>query len=394
MCEDTIMQHNFNSLTIRDKELIPIVQGGMGIGVSASSLASAVARENGMGTIASVDLRHLHEDLLAQSKENPSEEKYTKLNLIALDREIQAAKKQSKGNGMIAVNVMKAVKDHAVLVRQACESGADAIVMGAGLPLDLPDLVGEFRKSVALLPILSESRGIGLVLKRWIRKGILPDAIVIEHPAHAAGHLGASSVKNVNDTKFDFKRVIDETMEIFKQLDLEREKIPLILAGGMANFQKVSKALREWGANAVQIGTAFAVTQEGDAHINFKNTLVGAEREHIVEFMSVAGLPARGIKTKFLSSYIKREERLQANAKADPRRCTQGINCLTSCGLRDGLEKAGQFCIDLKLAEAFRGEVDKGLFFRGKDPLPFGTAIKSVRETVEYLLTGQLANAK
>ena len=165
------MQHNFNSLTIRDKELIPIVQGGMGIGVSASSLASAVARENGMGTIASVDLRHLHEDLLAQSKENPSEEKYTKLNLIALDREIQAAKKQSKGNGMIAVNVMKAVKDHAALVRQACESGADAIVMGAGLPLDLPDLVGEFRKSVALLPILSESRGIGLVLKRWIRKG-------------------------------------------------------------------------------------------------------------------------------------------------------------------------------------------------------------------------------
>ena len=122
--------------------------------------------------------------------------------------------------------------------------------------------------------------------------------------------------------------------------------------------------------------------------------MAGAEREHIVEFMSVAGLPARGIKTKFLSSYIKREERLQANAKADPRRCTQGINCLTSCGLRDGLEKAGQFCIDLKLSEAFRGEVDKGLFFRGKDPLPFGTAIKSVRETVEYLLTGQLANAK
>ncbi len=383
------MQHTFKPLIIREKELLPVVQGGMGIGISASSLSSAVARENGIGTIASVDLRHLHEDLLSESKINPSEGKYTRLNLIALDREIQKAKANSAGRGMIAVNVMKAVKDHAKLVRQACESGAEAIVMGAGLPLDLPDLVGDFRKNVALLPILSESRGIGLVLKRWIRKGILPDAIIIEHPAHAAGHLGAANVDEVNNEKFDFKRVIEETMEIFKQLSIESEKIPLILAGGMANFQKVSTALREWGANAVQIGTAFAVTQEGDAHINFKNTLLGTEIEQVVEFMSVAGLPARGVRTRFLNSYLNREEKLQANAKADPRRCVQGINCLTSCGLRDGLAKAGQFCIDLKLAEAFRGEVDKGLFFRGKDPLPFGRAIKSVHDTIEYLLTGK-----
>ena len=383
------MQHTFKPLIIREKELLPVVQGGMGIGISASSLSSAVARENGIGTIASVDLRHLHEDLLSESKINPSEGKYTRLNLIALDREIQKAKTNSAGRGMIAVNVMKAVKDHAKLVRQACESGAEAIVMGAGLPLDLPDLVGDFRKNVALLPILSESRGIGLVLKRWMRKGILPDAIIIEHPAHAAGHLGAANVVEVNNEKFDFKRVIEETMEIFKQLSIESEKIPLILAGGMANFQKVSTALREWGANAVQIGTAFAVTQEGDAHINFKNTLLGTEIEQVVEFMSVAGLPARGVRTRFLNSYLNREEKLQANAKADPRRCVQGINCLTSCGLRDGLAKAGQFCIDLKLAEAFRGEVDKGLFFRGKDPLPFGRAIKSVHDTIEYLLTGK-----
>lgn len=381
-------QHAFNPLTIRGKELIPIVQGGMGVGISASGLSSAVARENGIGTIASVDLRHLHEDLLAESKVNPSEEKYTRLNLIALDREIQKAKTQSEGRGMIVVNVMKAVKDHPALVRQACESGADAIVMGAGLPLDLPEMTGGNR-NVALFPILSESRGINIILKRWMKKGVLPDAVVIEHPAHAAGHLGAMTVDGVNDAKFEFKRVIEETFEVFKNLGLESEKIPLILAGGMANFQKISTALKEWGASAVQIGTAFAVTHEGDAHINFKNTLAGAEREHIVEFMSVAGLPARGVKTKFLSSYIKREEKLQANAKADPRRCTQGINCLSVCGLRDGLDKIGQFCIDLKLAEAFRGEVDKGLFFRGKDPLPFGTAIRSVRETVEYLLTGQ-----
>ena len=292
------MKHEFNPLIIRGKELIPIVQGGMGIGVSASGLSSAVARENGLGTIASVDLRHLHEDLLAESKINPTEEKYCKLNHIALDREIQAAKAKTEGRGMIAVNVMKAVKDHAALVRQACESGADAIVMGAGLPLDLPEMMGDYKKDIALLPILSESRGIGIVLKRWMKKGVLPDAIVIEHPAHAAGHLGAMTVDGVNDAKFDFPRVISET--------------------------------------------AFAVTQEGDAHINFKNTLAGAEREQIVEFMSVAGLPARGVNTRFLSSYTKRLDKLQANAKADPKRCTQGINCLTTCGLRDGLSKIGR----------------------------------------------------
>lgn len=382
------MQHSFNPLIIRGKSLIPIVQGGMGVGVSASKLSSAVARENGLGTIASVDLRHLHDDLLAESKINPSEEKYAKLNHIALDREIQKAKADAQGKGMIAVNVMKAVKDHQRLVRQACESGADAIVMGAGLPLDLPEMTEGYHKNVALLPILSESRGINIVLKRWMKKGILPDAIVIEHPAHAAGHLGAMTVDGVNDKKFEFKRVVEETFEVFKKLGLESEKIPLVLAGGMANFEKITTALKSWGASAVQIGTAFAVTEEGDAHLNFKQTLAGAPVEQVVEFMSVAGLPARGVRTKFLDSYIKREAKLQANAKADPRRCTQGINCLSVCGLRDGLEKVGQFCIDIQLAAAWRGEVDKGLFFRGKDPLPFGNAIKSVRETIQYLLQG------
>lgn len=387
------MQNNFDPLHIRGKSLIPVVQGGMGVGVSASKLSSAVARENGVGTIASVDLRHLHDDLLAESKINPSEKKYTRLNCTALDREIQKAKADANGKGMIAVNVMKAVKDHAAYVRQACESGADAIVMGAGLPLDLPEMTEGYHKDVALFPILSESRGIGIVLKRWMKKGVLPDAIVIEHPAHAAGHLGAASVAGVNDAKFEFKRVIEETFEVFKNLGLESEKIPLILAGGMANFEKVKTALKNWGASAVQIGTAFAVTEEGDAHINFKKTLAGAETEHVVEFMSVAGLPARGVRTKFLDSYIKRESKLQANAKADPRRCTQGLNCLTSCGLRDGLAKAGQFCIDIQLSAAFRGEVDKGLFFRGKDPLPFGNAIRTVQETIQYLLNGALPAA-
>ncbi|WP_051532384.1 NAD(P)H-dependent flavin oxidoreductase [Brackiella oedipodis] len=382
------MENPYDYLTIRGRSLLPIVQGGMGVGISAHKLASAVARENAMGTIASIDLRHLHPDLLAESKANPVEENYDRLNHIALDREIKQALADSQGKGMIAVNVMKAVKDYAMLVKQSCESGAQAIVMGAGLPMELPDLTKDF-PNVALLPILSESRGINLVLKRWMKKNRLPDAIIIEHPNHAGGHLGAPNMNELSSDRFSFKRVLEESFEVFKKLGLESEKIPLILAGGMANYKKIHTALKTWGANAVQIGTAFAVTQEGDAHENFKKTLRDAEEKDIVEFMSVAGLPARAVLTPYLQKYLKNEAKLQGVAKADPRRCVQSLNCLSVCGLRDGISKIGQFCIDQRLTDALNGDVRKGLFFRGKDPLPFGNQAKTVKDTIRYLLTGQ-----
>ncbi|KZE33447.1 NAD(P)H-dependent flavin oxidoreductase [Crenobacter luteus] len=383
------MQHAFPPLKLAGRSLLPIVQGGMGVGISAKRLAGAVAAAGGVGTIASVDLRHLHEDLVAQSKPLKDQASLDALNLIALDREVRAARAAADGRGLVAVNVMKAVDAHAAYVRQACESGADAIVMGAGLPLDLPEMAAD-HPQVALIPILSESRGIGIVLKRWMKKGRLPDAIVIEHPKHAGGHLGAAKIADLSDAKFDFRRVLEETFELFKSLGLEREAVPLIVAGGVNSHEKVRTYLADYGASAVQVGTAFAVTREGDAHDNFKEVLANARPEDIGEFMSVAGLPARGVLTPFLKSYLKREDKLQANAKADPARCTQGLNCLTVCGLRDGLNKVGQFCIDLKLAAAFRGEVSKGLFFRGAEPLPFGNAIRSARELIDYLLTGRM----
>lgn len=381
------MKSHHKPLNIGEHSLIPIVQGGMGIGVSAHQLASAVARENGMGTIASVDLRHLHPDLLAESLIEPSEEKYNHLNHQALDREVKQALHDSSGRGMIAVNVMKAVKDYAGLIRQACESGAQAIVMGAGLPLELPDLAVDFPK-VKLLPILSESRGVGIVLKRWMKKNRLPDAIVIEHPAYAAGHLGASGVADLHHERFDFERVLPDVFELYKNLGLESEKIPVIVAGGMANQEKIKQALTQWGASGVQIGSAFAVTQEGDAHANFKKILLEGTPDDMVEFMSVAGLPARGVNSQFLTYYLKREEALQSNAKADNRRCVQKLNCLSVCGLRDGIPSMGQFCIDQRLSAAWRGEMKKGLFFKGNTPLPFGSCMKTVRETIDYLMQG------
>jgi nitronate monooxygenase len=286
---------------------------------------------------------------------------------------------------------MKAVDQHPALVRQACESGADAIVMGAGLPLDLPEMVEGF-PDVALVPILSDARGVSVVLKKWIRKERLPDAIVIEHPAHAGGHLGATRIEDLRDVRFDFDRVLEAVQALLRELGIERERIPLVAAGGVNSHERVRELLGA-GWSGVQLGTAFAVTEEGDAHPNFKRVLAGARAEDIVEFVSVAGLPARAVRTPWLERYLKREAQLKEKAVGHARKCAAGLQCLTTCGLRDGLAKFGQFCIDSQLAAAVKGEVSRGLFFRGAASVPFGAAIRPVRELIEYLMSGRMPAA-
>jgi nitronate monooxygenase len=374
---------------LKGKELLPIVQGGMGVGISAHHLAGAVAKENAVGTIASIDLRRHHPDLMEQSMHPKSRDAMDRANLTALDREIKSAKEIAQGNGMIAVNVMKAVTEHPQLVRQACESGADAIVMGAGLPFDLPEMTEGF-PHVALVPILSDVRGINIVLKKWMRKQKLPDAIVIEHPRYAGGHLGAPRPDDITDPRFDFPGVLEGVFNLFREFGIERERIPLIPAGGVNTFEK-TRALLTLGASAVQIGTPFAVTEEGDAHPNFKKVLAEARPEDIVTFMSAAGLPARAVLTPWLKNYLKREIKLMSYADPIRAKCAAVLDCLSDCGLRDGVSKMGQFCIDSQLAAAMRGDINKGLFFRGSESLPFGPAIRPVRELLEYLVTGRKA---
>lgn len=372
--------------SLRGRRLLPIVQGGMGVGISAHRLAGAVARAGCMGTIASIDLRHHHADLVEAGKRCRDKHELNRLNLVALDREIRAALEIAGGRGLVAVNVMKAVAAHADYVRQACASGAQAIVMGAGLPLDLPELA-EGYPDVALIPILSDARGVAIVLKKWMRKGRLPDAIVIEHPRYAGGHLGAPNPADLANGKFDFAQVLPGIFRLFDELGIARERVPLIVGGGIDSHEKLLAAL-ELGAAAVQIGTPFAVTVEGDAHPNFKRVLAEAGPEDIVTFMSVAGLPARAVKTPWLANYLRREAKLQGCAKADPGRCASGLHCLTQCGLRDGIARAGQFCIDQQLVAALKGDVAKGLFFRGAASLPFGKEIRPVQALVDYFLTG------
>jgi nitronate monooxygenase len=360
----------------------------MGVGISAHRLAGTVAKHGAVGTVASVDLRRLHPDIMQRLRKCKDPAAHSAANVEALDREVRAARDIAGPDAFIAVNVMRALSNYAELVVQACKSGANAIVCGAGLPFDLPDLTERF-PNVALIPILSEERGVRAVLKRWGRKGRVPDAVVIEHPRYAGGHLGATRLGDVSDSRFDFARVFDGVRKVFQELGIAFERIPLIPAGGINSFQKIAD-LFELGASGVQIGTPFAVTEECDAHPNFKKVLAEAQPQDIVTFMSSAGLPARAVLTPWLKRYLVKEERLRSKACPDPdcANCPSNVQCLTFCGFKDGNPAAGQFCIETQLAAAQRGSIEKGLFFRGSESLPFGTQIRSVRDLLDRLLTG------
>lgn len=377
-------------LRLAGRTLLPIVQGGMGIGVSAHRLAGSVAAQGGVGTLSSVDLRRHHPDLMERTRSlgvgAAAKACINAANLEALEREVKAAQGIAGGFGLLAMNVMRAVSDYAAYVKRSLEAGIDTIVVGAGLPLDLPDLASDHPR-VALVPILSDSRGVQLVVRKWERKKRMPDAIVLEHPGLAGGHLGAARVEDLNDPRFDFERCIPETIAVLRAAGIEGST-PVIAAGGIRSLADIRR-MQSLGAAAVQLGTPFAVTLEGDAHPEFKRVLAEAREEDKIEFTSVAGLPARAVATPWLLAYLKAEPRLQAVAHVKPR-CTKVFDCLAQCGLRDGKVGWGQFCIDQQLAAALRGDVKRGLFFTGRGALPFGTQIRSVHDLLVKLLGGDV----
>ena len=395
---DKLQTSGLQAMQLGGRRLLPIVQGGMGIGVSAHRLAGSVAAMGGVGTLSAVDLRRHHPDLMERTQglasrvgqDEATRQAIDAANLEAVEREIRAAREQSQGRGLLAINVMRAVSDYAGYVKRSLEAGIDAVVVGAGLPLDLPDLAQDHPKAL-LVPILSDSRGVQLIVKKWERKKRLPDAIVIEHPRLAGGHLGAAKIADLNDPRFEFERVIPESLAFLRAAGIEKE-IPLIAAGGIRSYEDIQRVQR-LGAAGVQMGAPFAVTQEGDAHPEFKRILAEARDEDMVEFTSVAGLPARAVATPWLKAYLKIEAKLQAVAHVK-NRCTKAFDCLAQCGLRDGLTGWGQFCIDNQLAAAMRGDVKKGLFFRGVGALPFGDQIRSVRELMDRMLTHEAQLAK
>jgi len=388
--EPLLERSGLRSLVLKGQRLLPIVQGGMGVGVSAHRLAGHVAAEGGVGTISSVDLRRHHPDLMERTRafgtRPEAKAAIDAANLEALEREIHAARRLAGGRGAIAVNVMRAVSEYAAHVKRSLEAGIDAIVVGAGLPLDLPDLAAD-HPNTALVPILSDARGVQLVVRKWERRGRMPDAIVLEHPKLAGGHLGAARIADIDDPRFDFERAVPETLAVLRAAGIEATT-PVIAAGGIRTLEDIRR-VQSLGASAAQLGTPFAVTTEGDAHPEFKRVLAEARDEDMVEFISVAGLPARAVATPWLKAYLKAEAKLQAVAHVKSR-CTKVFDCLAQCGLRDGKAGWGQFCIDQQLAASLHGDLKTGLFFRGRGALPFGAQIRSVRELIVNLLGGDL----
>jgi nitronate monooxygenase len=379
-----MISHSFPSLTIRGYNLLPIIQGGMGVGVSAHRLAGTVASYGAVGTIASVDLRQLHPDLLEADKRSREVEDYTASNLIAIDREIRAAREIAGPDGFLAVNVMRALRDYDQQVQQACASGANAIIMGAGLPLELPALTADY-PDVALIPIVSDGRALRIILKRWKRQKRLPDAVVVENPRYAGGHLGIANVGDDQQERYDYPHVLPEVREVLAEFGEEAANIPVLAAGGVNSPERLAEVM-EYGANGAQVGTPFAVSEEGDAHPNFKQVLLGTDPAETVTFTSAAGLPARAVRTPWLERYLGLEEQLLNRADPETAACPTFVECLSHCGFKDGKETAGQFCIETRLAAAQKGKVKQGLFFRGGASLPFGQEIRPVRDVLGHLL--------
>ena len=326
----------FPRLPIKEKILLPLVQCGMGVGISAHRPARTVAAFRAVGTISSVDLRRHHVNLMRQTHKSRDKELITAACQIALEREIILAKTLAEGRDITAADIMRPVAEDAPAVQQVCANGAAAVVVSAGLPLDLPDVTANY-PSEALIPFLSDLRDITVLLKKWLRKNGLPDEIVIENPQYATGHLRTPDQQSVSDRRFNFSAVLEGTRDLFKKPDLVGEQIPLIVAGGIHDFEQ-AQGLFACGAIAIQRGTPFAVTAEGDAHPSFKKIL------------------------------------------AEARACTLGFDCLHQRGGRDGIATPGEFCIDTQFAFALAGDVKRGICFRGSERPLFGDAIRAVKE--------------
>lgn len=374
------------------RRLLPLLQGGMGVGISAYCLAGVVVSPGAWGTIAFVALRRHYADLPARSAgisdgDARKKDVINQANQEALAREIRKAREIAGGRGLVAVNVIRAVSEYAAYGRTALQEGVDALVVRAGLPLDLPELAKDYPYT-ALVPILPEARGVALLWRKWERRKRFPSAIVIEHPAHAGGHLGAARVADLCDPGCSFETVLPAVRQQIREAGVEGQ-VALIAAGGVRRCVDIQR-MQPLGADAAQLGTAFATTEECDADPGFKQVLAQACDEDQVEFTSVAGLPARAVPMPWLSKYLKSEVKLQSVAQLK-QRCTMAFDCLSQSGLRDGFMDWGQFCIDQRLAAALRGDVSKGLFFRGLGELPFGAQIASVRQLLERLLTPGIA---
>ncbi len=314
---------------------VPVFQGGMGIGVSLSRLAAAVAKCGGVGVISAAQIGYNEPDFYTNPKE---------ANIRALKRNIKEAKdavKDVSSKGLIAVNIMCASRNYDEFVKGAVEAGVDMIISGAGLPTSLPGLVKDSK--VKIVPIVSSARAAALIIKSWTKKyNRVPDAILFEGPL-AGGHLGFKE-EQLDDAQDHFYETILEIKEEIEEL----QDCPLIAAGGIYTKEDVQKALA-YGADAVQMGTRFVTTEECDVHPNFKQAYLDAKEEDMVVIKSPVGMPGRAIRTPFI-------DRVEAG-RIPPEKCNR---CLIPCKAEEA-----PYCITQALINAAYGDIENGLIFSG-----------------------------
>ena len=347
-----------NSLKIGNlKVRIPIIQGGMGVGISLSGLASAVANEGGIGVISSAGLgliyRHTAND-------------YMEACIIGLKEEIKKAKEKS--TGIIGVNIMMALTNFSDMVKTAIAEKVDIIFAGAGLPLDLPKYLTE-GSSTKLVPIVSSARAAKIICEKWkTLYNYLPDMVVVEGPK-AGGHLGFK-VNQIDDSDFSIENLIPE---VVRELAIFEEKynqeIPVVAAGGIYTGEDMYKIM-QLGAKGVQIASRFVATFECDANIKFKESYLNATDNDVEIIKSPVGMPGRALKGIFL-------DRVKQGLTA-PKSCP--YNCLHTCDY-----KKVPYCIMLALFNAYKGKMENGYAFAGTNAY-LANKIVSVKEVINELV--------
>ncbi|HAU31021.1 MAG: 2-nitropropane dioxygenase NPD [Desulfotomaculum sp. 46_296] len=336
---------------------LPIIQGGMGIGISLSGLASAVANQGGIGVISAAGIGMSEPDFLTN---------YLEANLRAIRKEIRKARELTRG--ILGVNIMVALSNFGDMAKTAIEEGIDIIFSGAGLPLNLPAFI---KKSSAtkLVPIVSSARAASLIAKRWLENyQYAPDAIVVEGPM-AGCHLGFKS-EQITDSTYKLEKLVSEVIDVAKKIEEKAAKpVPVIAAGGIYTGEDIYKFI-QLGASGVQMATRFVTTEECDASIEFKNTYINCRKEDIVIIKSPVGMPGRAIINEFIND-------VNAGGKK-PYKCP--YHCIVTCNY-----ESSPYCISLALINAKKGIMKHGFAFAGANAYK-SEKIVSVKDLVNSLV--------
>lgn len=336
-----------------DNMKIPVIQGGMGIGISMGNLAGHVAKEGGMGVISTANTGFREPDFW----ENPDE-----ANERALRAEIRKAREIAQGNGMIAINAMVATCNFEKMIKAACDEGIDAVICGAGLPLELPKITDG--KDVLIAPIVSSSKAAKMIKKVWeTRYGRKADFYVVEG-SNAGGHLGFKQDELEKGTAQPLEEIVREVAE-------EAGQIPVFAAGSVFDADEIKEMLAA-GAYGVQIATRFIATEECDATDGYKQMILNADADQVTILKSPVGMPGRGLETPLIKD-------IKAGKRFQPENC---IGCIRTCNPAET-----PYCISRALIDSYYGKEETGLFFCGSNVGRINE-ITTVKELMEELSAG------